>query len=101
MEKCPCIDCVLIAICKYKTFIEVQNECSLLEHHLYIDMVDSNHVFSKKRADFNERVKEVHDTLIPTRWDIINKIGILNISDPDSDPYLALHKHKEKRTFYE
>lgn len=60
----PCEDCVLIAVCKNKYFVDMKQDCSLIEQYLFCGMV-----YNRRRKDFSERIEKVKDILSPKLWD--------------------------------
>ena len=67
-ETPPCKQCPCIAICKHMYFIDMKNKCSLINDYLFNPVVDSNHVFERRRPDFDERIYEAFKILKPQYW---------------------------------
>lgn len=59
-EICPCENCVCIAICKSKLFIDLMLNCELVDKFTADD---------ENRQRARERVRIVHQTLQPSRWE--------------------------------
>ena len=97
MIKCPCKDCVLIAICRHRTYNNIQSECSLVFNYLYRKVVDNNHLFQIKRGHHIIRVTNIYEALNPTRWDVVKNTEVLNIKGHDTNSYALFHLHKKKR----
>ena len=67
-EQCPCINCVCIAMCRYKYFVDLKIGCSLVAQYLYETRVDSNHLYSMRRSDFDYNIYQVYLAINPTEW---------------------------------
>ena len=65
----PCTDCLIIPICRHKYFIDMKNECQMIEKFLFKTVVDSNHAFCVRRINFELRVNLVSDAIRPVLWD--------------------------------
>ena len=65
----PCIDCLILPICRHKYFIDMKNECEMIDKFLFKSEVDSNHVFSLRRFDFDPRVYLISEIVKPVNWD--------------------------------
>lgn len=59
MEKCPCENCVCIAICKQKVFIDLILDCQLVDEFTADD---------ENRGRARARVRLLHEKLQPARW---------------------------------
>ena len=62
MKKCPCKECVLLAMCKYKSYRKLFMECSILLEY------EPN--FNKTFSRNNQHIKDLYAALNPTRWSI-------------------------------
>jgi hypothetical protein len=60
---CPCIDCILIAICRHKYFVDLKNDCELVEQFLFEGMA-----YNRRREDFDYRIYQVFLAIKPTKW---------------------------------
>jgi len=60
MTKCPCKECILLAICRNKSFIILFDDCSLLREFL-----PDPYAIGKARE---EKVPLIESTLHPTLW---------------------------------
>ena len=62
--KCPCEECILLAICRYKSYRLLVNGCSLLSSLLYkgspIDLL--------RYEDFMQIIQNVEKILEPIEW---------------------------------
>jgi len=58
--KCPCEECICIAICKQKLFIDLILKCQLVDEYTADD---------ENRARARARVRIVHQTLKTNRWE--------------------------------
>jgi hypothetical protein len=60
--KCPCEQCILLAICRHKEYTMLFIECSII----------ANHVADKNRQDDEDirikLVEQLETTLNPTKW---------------------------------
>ncbi len=60
-DKCPCENCICVAICKMKGYAELVDQCSLITKYL-IDPRDIN-------IRPTERLQKLKETINPTFWD--------------------------------
>lgn len=60
-EKCPCENCICIAICHSKEYINLVDDCSLITKYL----IDPCNMITRPL----ERLKKVKELLNPTFWD--------------------------------
>lgn len=60
---CPCKECICLAVCKHKMYIDLIKECLTVQHFLP-DSCDAS-----CRSD--EKLKELYDTIQPSKWIII------------------------------
>jgi len=58
MEKCPCENCVCVAICKTKNFQDLVIDCQLID----------NFTEDPTPERMRRRVVEVYDSLKPSGW---------------------------------
>ena len=65
--KCPCIDCICIAVCRHKEFFDMLNDCHLIVMRLYYTDTD---VPGTRSRSFSRTVKEIETYLEPTSWHI-------------------------------
>ena len=64
----PCENCVLIAMCRYKKFERIANECKLLLDSLYFD--DETKSGSRSKF-FSAKITKIRDILQPEEWTLI------------------------------
>jgi len=67
--KVPCIDCLILPIRRHKYFIDMKNDCQMIEKFLFKSLVDQNHVFCMRRHDFDPRVYLLSEVVKPVKWD--------------------------------
>jgi len=60
MNECPCIDCLLIPICRHKRYLELFQDCSLLR------IYEPNYTKSVKRS--KDRIQIIKDHIHSTIW---------------------------------
>ena len=58
--KCPCINCVCVAVCKQKVFIDLILDCQLVDEFTEDD---------GNKARERRQVKIVYEKLQPSRWE--------------------------------
>ena len=63
MKPAPCVDCLIIPICRRRYFIDMKNKCKLVEKYLF-----KAPSFAGGRNDFDTRVNRVHDAINPVHW---------------------------------
>lgn len=68
----PCKDCLLIAVCRQKYFMDMKNDCCRAEQYLFCGMI-----YDRRRKDFNERAEKVQGILNPRYW----KVGVHDETD--------------------
>ena len=59
--KIPCKDCILIPICRHKTFAMLMMECQLVKEY------DDKHI-QRSGNNYFVSVREIQDILNPTQW---------------------------------
>jgi len=60
-NKCPCINCICVPMCKHKFFSELKTQCSLVYDYLTYDR--------KSLIDmYTDRVNKIYKVLKPTTW---------------------------------
>lgn len=94
MDKCPCDKCPCIAICKHQFFVDMKSKCSLAVKYLFDSTVEDNHVFARRKLDFNKRIEVMYDIMNPTLW------GVDNISGMQTFRYKNKGKKNDTRHFY-
>jgi len=78
MEIIPCKECLLIPICRHKHFIDMRINCQLISQYL---LDEHRH----KVHGYEERIREVYETLFPTRWSYIKKTKKETLLDVDEE----------------
>ena len=63
MKPAPCLNCLVIPICRHQIFIDLKNRCKLVEAYLFLPPARST-----ARNDFDIRLKMVHEAINPVRW---------------------------------
>ena len=64
MNNVPCLNCLIIPICRRRYFIDMKNECSLVERYLF-----RSEPFGYARVDFEVRINKVYDAISPVHWE--------------------------------
>ena len=65
-DKCPCENCVTLAVCRLKEYQHLVGDCRLLRDQLYKGPIDSRY----RTIDFFSNVTGVRDALQPMHWQI-------------------------------
>ena len=60
---CPCENCVCIAVCRQKYFIDLKNQCALIERYLFTGMI-----YDRRHPKFDERARLVTKAIDPVLW---------------------------------
>jgi len=60
IEKCPCEECISLAICRHKVYGKMFSECSIIKAYI------PNHSIESERNPY--RVTQLEKALKPTRW---------------------------------
>jgi hypothetical protein len=60
----PCENCLLIPVCRNKYFIDMKNDCSIIEQYLFCGMV-----YNRRRKDFDNRIAKIKKIVSPRFWD--------------------------------
>ena len=68
----PCHNCLIIPICRHKYFVDLKNECCLIEQFLFEGLI-----YDRRRPDFNKRIMEIYDAMNPAYW----RVGITEDGD--------------------
>lgn len=63
MKPAPCLDCLIIPICRQRYFVGMKNKCKLVEKYLF-----KPPSFMAGRVDFDFRVNRVYDAIRPVHW---------------------------------
>ena len=58
--KCPCKECISLAICRHKDYLVLFDQCSMVRTYI------SDHANYKKRSNF--KVNRLCNVLKPTIW---------------------------------
>ena len=82
----PCEECLLIPICRNKYFIDMKNDCSLLEEFLF-----TGSILNTRKTDFHKRITEVYKIMTPLYWEV----GKTNPEGP-IDPFVGYFKYDKK-----
>lgn len=59
----PCVDCLLISVCRQKFFLDMKKDCRMIETYLF---VPPN--FAEGHIDFEFRLNKVYDRIHPVHW---------------------------------
>jgi hypothetical protein len=78
MKPAPCLNCLVIPICRQQYFIDLKNRCELVETYLFLPPSRST-----ARNDFNIRLKRVADAISPVHWKIRRRYNSLFTQDFD------------------
>ncbi len=60
---CPCENCVCIAVCRLKYFVDLKNQCSLVEQYLFTGMI-----YDRRHPEFDSRTGLITKILDPVLW---------------------------------
>jgi len=63
-EKAPCENCLLIARCRHKYYIQMLNECALVEEYLCEESFGR-----KRKKDFWRRAAAISKVMKPLYWE--------------------------------
>ena len=89
--KCPCIDCLLIPVCRHKRFFTVFCECDLLKDY------DPQFQFVNKRSF--DKLTEVSTVLKSTKWSVLGQEegDYLNvyIDQPKNSGFIQGNEYRE------
>lgn len=79
MNKCPCENCLLVSICRNKTYLQLVKECSLLKVYLY----KKNEItLSTRKINFHEKAKITISILKAKCWCIREDLSaIVNVTN--------------------
>jgi len=67
--KIPCKNCLMVPICRNKTYNYLMDQCVTLKDTVYIDEIHSNHLVIDKRRDKTDRMlSKLHNILNPPAW---------------------------------
>lgn len=81
----PCMNCVVMALCRNRKFERIIRECKLLSDTLYFDGTTDDGVRSKL---FDLKITLIRDILNPEEWVIIkDDTGFMHIVDRRPDEY--------------
>ena len=57
-KECPCVECILVAICRHKSYDNLVKQCSILKPY----------VFEAKGEEHKKSCRELVKTIKPTKW---------------------------------
>ena len=60
-QKCPCIDCVCIPICRHRSFSEMLTRCSIIHEY------ENSHM-ERNGEEYFISLLELEKVLKPTNW---------------------------------
>ena len=72
-DKCPCEDCICLAICRHKEYLKLFHDCELLRTENNFDRI-----YTKRKV----RLPTIQNVLNPTRWKV-GSTGIILICDSE------------------
>ena len=90
----PCKNCLLIALCKNKYFLDMKNECSLIERYLFKGMI-----YDLRKDDFNERIDTIHKIMNPKYWKV-DYISRKIIGDQEEQPVQEFSYRKRAKRWF-
>ena len=62
--KCPCENCITLAICRHRDYHDMLSHCKLVDNLLYL----RGEGIAKRTKDFNHMIIMMRDILKPTDW---------------------------------
>lgn len=63
LTKCPCKNCICVAICRHRPYSSLIDKCQLVMNYLY---VTNNPSHEYERAFHNERLQSIVEMINPT-----------------------------------
>ena len=70
--KCPCVNCICMAICRLKPYYRLHQDCVLSRTYVVNELKQSN----------EDVFQEVYDILKPIRWNVkMSDYGLPNVMD--------------------
>ena len=78
MRKCPCKDCLMVARCKNKGFLELVQGCTLVVDYLYCRHIPE---YSYRRKGFDIDVQRVIKALQTKSWYIDSITSIHSVEE--------------------
>ena len=63
--KCPCENCIILAVCRHKPYYRLFQECSLIEEYAPL--------WNTRVKRDPKQIKEIHDILNTTSWEILDQ----------------------------
>ena len=87
--KCPCKECICLAVCKHKNYTAMLNECIMINNYLY-DNIESFKSKTPRYADwrvddFDKRIVKAIDSLKPSKWKFVLTDKESNVVAKDAD----------------
>lgn len=66
LTECPCKNCICVAVCQYRGYVELLTQCKLVAYYLY-----DTHVFSSghRKDFFHERLQSIQRDLNTNIWE--------------------------------
>ena len=70
----PCKDCLVLGICRHKSYREMLFNCHLIYRYLY-DITDGQLIKEKRVEGFNARVSKLNTLLNTEAWELFQSGG--------------------------
>ena len=82
----PCMNCVVMVMCRNRKFERIIRECKLLSNTLYFDGTTRD---GARSTLFNLKITLIRDILRPQEWVIVkDDTGFIHVVDRRSDEYI-------------
>jgi hypothetical protein len=59
----PCNECLLISVCRHKRFLDMKNDCRIIERYLF-----EPPNYSTGHQDFEFRINKIYKVINPVIW---------------------------------
>ena len=92
--KCPCKNCILIAICRTRHFIDMVMECELLEKFLFKHGAKAEH--------YEFRIELIYGYIDPILWGYLhdhNKETRVDTRQDSNGHYIIPEEHRRQNTW--
>lgn len=94
ITRIPCLGCVLMAVCRYKTYEKMVEDCSLVKSILYKQNDDYPTISRGSRTrEFKSVVLKIQDIVKPVKWKTTIHYGGFTIVNKEIEPW------KKPKTF--
>ena len=88
--KCPCINCLMIPICRHREFDDLMRTCKLVLHSLYYQNTPAD---GSRSRDYSKKITLMIEHIKPLKWEAeIDNSGFAHIKDKRGFEYVGVER---------